>query len=94
MSFSIYSKFIRVLNQGMEGLGQEVSFQLLELLKKNVFPLSIKNITNNKTQELFIYVKNKYKSNLQTKTEPLTNLHLAAPRQHFKLKRTCFRASF
>ena len=43
----------------------------------------------------FLYVRKiKRKSNPQTKTEPLSNLHLAVPRQHIKLKRTYFRASF
>ena len=43
----------------------------------------------------FLYIRKiKRKSNPQTKTEPLSNLHLAVPRQHIKLKRTYFRASF
>ena len=77
----------------------EFQFQLnyiCSFFKTNnfLFPFFIKNTTNNKTQELFIYKKNERKSNLQSKTEPLPNLHLVVPRQHINLKRTYFLASF
>ena len=45
---------------------------------------SIKNKTNNKLQEIFIYKKIKLKSDSQPKTEPLPNLHLTVPSQHIK----------
>ena len=52
-----------------------------------LFLLSIKNTTNNKLQEIFIYKKNKTQNNTQPKTEPLSNPHLAVPRQHINVKR-------
>ena len=45
---------------------------------------SIKNKTNNKLQEIFIYKKIKLKSESPPKTEPLPNLHLTVPIQHIK----------
>ena len=38
--------------------------------------------------------KIKRKSNPQPKTKPLPNLHWAVPRQHIKIKKTYFTASF
>ena len=70
-------------------------YLFIHLLINFFFPFSIKNTTNNKTQELYIYIRKiKRKSNPQPKTESLPNLHLAVPRQHINFKNTYFWVSF
>ena len=57
-----------------------------------LFPLKIQQTAKHNN---FLYIRKiKRKSNLQSNTKPLPNLHLAVQREHITLKRTYFRALF